>query len=126
MRRAEVQAGARDIAQSFDAVTAQAVSNDKGEYHTAITFGRVQLVISHVDHPSRITRDASFRRTLAESNQSLLFDTGEAARRGDTLCAILIHGSSGDPLKVAFADVVFPVPIGTTGIQYHPDRVHLA
>ncbi|MCX5655171.1 MAG: hypothetical protein NTY65_11040 [Planctomycetota bacterium] len=125
-RRANIDAALRDLVRRFPGISAQAVPNESGEFHVEVTCGPVCLTVSHVDQPSRVVRDARFRRTYAEDNQECLFDYSDRPPPGERLYAIVLHGSNGEWRVLGFADIVFPIPSDEeNGICYHRDRIHL-
>jgi hypothetical protein len=124
-RFANIEAALMDLQPRFPEIAVKVVPNEAGECHIEIECGPVRLTVSHADHPSRIVRDARFRRTYAEDNQECLFDCGDRPPAGNWLYAIVLHGSNGDWRSLGFADVVFPMPMGKDGIRYHSDRLHL-
>jgi hypothetical protein len=125
-RRANIDAALMDLVRRFPGISAQAVPNESGEFHVEVTCGPVCLTVSHVDHPSRIVRDARFRRTYAEDNQQCLFECDNRPPPGERLYAIVLHGSNGEWRALGFANIVFPIPSDEEdGIRYHPDRLHL-
>ena len=123
-RRANIQAGLKDLAAHFPNVSAEDVPNEAGECHVVVAFEKVRMTVSHVDHASRPTRAAKFRRTYAEDSQPCLFDCGDRPSPGQCLYALALHGGSDE---LTFLNIVFPIPSDLKGgIRYHSDRIHLA
>jgi hypothetical protein len=103
----------RMVNSRFAAIGAQARWDQnvaRNCYHTTVRIGPVMWTASAVAHPFEIVRIALFRKTLARSNQRLILpEMEEPVEVGTPLCALLIHGPSGQKFPT-FANIVFPLP----------------
>ena len=97
-RRAKLEGFMRDAAQ-MEGISASVVRSQKSNWnHTELRSGPVVLTASTVQAPCDIVEDAEFRRTLARSNQDVLWpEPGDQPPPDAPLYAILLHSKNRWP-----------------------------